>query len=598
MAKKRIFTNPGRGNEVILGSRRSSFPYPDESARPRGKNERRPSAKPRDPEQRPAAPRDPRGRVREAPGRKTSRSSRAALVRKRNMRLGLLLAFGLVAVLLLWFFVFVYPSPIAKVNPLPRSVSKASPVEVGASFKKSFNRSAVRLVVDGKDVTGKSRVSAQSVSYKMPLADGDHSARVVVDSGGLMGKRARAWGFAVDSTPPEISILERKFTGVDGSKDIKVEFKGRSAEGSTVKIGDQALKTDAKGGFQGSTLAGRQRSLQVSATDAAGNVANTYIVTQQPVLAKGVHVSIYLAGSETDLGKMMDLVKRTELNALEIDLKDEAGQIAFPLDYPLAVQAGSPTKYVDLDSAVDRMRYAGIYTICRIVVFKDPKLAKARPDLTVHNGNGEPWGQGIWLDPYSREVWDYNVAVAVAAARAGFNEVQFDYMRFPSDGNISTCVYPHQDKRTPGEVIDGFITYARARLAPYNVFVSADLFGLTASKQGEMGIGQRVGDIAGRVDYISPMVYPSHYNAGEYGIKVPEANPHDIVLKSLQDFGKAMSGGNAQLRPWLQDFSLKVTYTPDMVRRQIDACTEAGIKQWLLWDPECTYSESALKPKT
>lgn len=174
--------------------------------------------------------------------------------------------------------------------------------------------------------------------------------------------------------------------------------------------------------------------------------------------------------------------------------------------------------------------------------------------------------------------------------------MQFDYVRFPSDGNTSACLYPHQDQRNPGQVIDDFLSYAREKLAPYNVFVSADLFGLTASDQGDMNIGQRVSDVANRVDFISPMVYPSHYNLGEYKIKVPEANPGETVTKSLEDFKKKIKGTQASLRPWLQDFSLKIPYTPDMVRRQIDASEALGIKQWLLWDPNCSYSESALKP--
>jgi hypothetical protein len=215
----------------------------------------------------------------------------------------------------------------------------------------------------------------------------------------------------------------------------------------------------------------------------------------------------------------------------------------------------------------------------------------------VQSRSGGLWGNGTWLDPYSKEVWDYDLAVAEAAARAGFNEVQFDYVRFPSDGNVEDCVFPHQDARQPGQVINDFLKYAREKLSAYNVFISADVFGLTASKQGEMNIGQRVSDVARIVDFLSPMMYPSHYNPGEYDIKSPENNPADTVSHSVDDFKKAMKGTNAGLRPWLQDFSLKVAYTPDMVRRQIDACENAGVHQWLLWDPNCTYSEEALKPQ-
>jgi hypothetical protein len=377
---------------------------------------------------------------------------------------------------------------------------------------------------------------------------------------------------------------------------VDVTFQGTVDKGAGVLVADKPIEVDKTGAFKGTAAASRARSLKVSAKDAAGNVSNSYIVTQKPPSAKGIHVSSFIAASDTDLAKLIGLVDRTELNAMEVDLKDEAGQIGFNIDNPLAQQVKAANDWIKLDACVDQMRYKDVYSICRIVCFKDPKLAKGRPDLAVQDKAGGVWGKGQWLDPYSKEVWDYDLSVAEAAAKAGFNEVQFDYVRFPSDGNTKTCLYPRQDARQPGQVIDDFLSYAREKLAPYNVFISADLFGLTASDQGDMNIGQRVVDVANRVDFISPMVYPSHYNLGEYKITVPEANPGETVTKSLEDFKKKIKGTQASLRPWLQDFSLKITYTPDMVRRQIDASEALGVKQWLLWDPDCTYSESALKP--
>jgi hypothetical protein len=593
MARKRVFTSP-KDKEVFLGGRKRSFSYPDEAER---QEERPRDRAPADRLRGQAEPRD-RARGSAKQPRDPGRTARAARVRKRNVRLGLLLTAGLVLFLLIWFFVAVYPSPIGNLSPLPQAIAMSRVVDVGASFKKTMKQDAVALLVDGKDVTDKASVSGKTVTCRMDLADGRHVAKVVVDGGGLMGKRSKVWAFSVDSTPPKLTILNKKVTDLKGSSDVQVSFAGVADPGATVKVAGKVIKTDAKGNFKGEVETTRERSLDVAAADGAGNVSRAYIVTQKPVAAKGAHVSIFMAASDTDMAKLIGMVDRTELNALEIDLKDEWGQIGFDLDNSVAKQVKSTTKYLDLDAVVDRMRYQDVYAICRIVSFKDPKLAKGRPDLAVLDKNGGPWSKGVWLDPYSKEVWDYNVSVAVAAARAGFNEVQFDYVRFPSDGNTANCVYPHQDGRSQGEVIDGFISYAQEKLAPYNVFISADLFGLTASKQGDMGIGQNVKDIAHKVDYISPMVYPSHYNAGEYDIKVPEANPHDIVLRSLQDFKKVTNGAGAALRPWLQDFSLRITYTPEMVRRQINACIEAGVNQWLLWDPECTYSESALKPES
>jgi hypothetical protein len=498
-------------------------------------------------------------------------------------------------VLLVYFLFFLMPSPIGKLVPAEDSYVEAKEVEVKADFSRGVDPRTVTLKVDGKDVTMKSTLSERSISSRLPLEEGKHEASLEVAAGGLMGTRSAEWSFVVDTVPPTISITSNSVKATGNGTQVEVSFKGKTDPGSTVRVGREEVPVSSKGAFTGKAVASRARSVEVTASDSAGNNVSAYIVTQKPTVAKGAHVSVFIASSDSDLGKMVDLVRRTELNALQIDLKDEAGTIASLIDAPLIKKANSAIDYYELDPVVDKMRFQDIYTICRIVVFKDPKLGKARPDLAVQDSGGGVWGKGQWMDPYSKEVWDYNVAVAVAAARAGFNEIQFDYVRFPSDGNTDACVYPNQDSRKPGEVIDGFLAYAREKLAPYNVFTSADVFGLTASEQGEMGIGQKVSDVAKRVDYISPMVYPSHYNPGEYKIKSPESNPGDTVARSIADFKKAVKGTRAKLRPWLQDFSLRVYYSPDMVRRQINACEEAGIKEWLLWDPDCSYSEDALE---
>ena len=576
MARKRIFTN-SRGGDVFVGGRRHTLSYDEEEG------ERRPL----------------KGPVLEA--RELSPPTRTIKtpVRKGSRITGVHVAIGFVCVgvlaFLIYFLFFVLPSPIGGLAPAKGAFVRSPVVELKASFSNNVNPSNLELEVDGKNAIMNASITEKSVAAKVPLADGKHSATVRMSSGGLMGKRTATWTFMVDTRPPQLSITDKTIEDIKGAGQVKVSFKGKTDKGAVVMVGKEKLRVDANGNFSGTGTTSRANSLKIAATDAAGNEAATYVVTQKQKAAKGAHVSIYIASSDSDMAKMIGLVKRTELNALQVDLKDESGQIGFPLDNTVAKKVGSTTDYIKLDSIVDTMRYQDIYTICRIVVFKDPKLAKGRPDLAVQDKAGGVWAKGQWLDPYSKEVWDYTLAVATAAAKAGFNEVQFDYVRFPSDGNTSTCLYPHQDSRQPGEVIDGFLAYAREKLAPYNVFISADMFGLTASKQGEMGIGQDVKSVAGRVDYISPMVYPSHYNPGEYNIKNPESNPGDIVGKSLEDFKKVMAGGPSELRPWLQDFSLKVSYTPDMVRRQIDACERAGVKQWLLWDPDCTYSEQALK---
>ena len=596
MARKRTFSNRGGG---ASGTRRPRLSYGELEQR-RRESESRSSARKPPPREMSAA--DPRGGA----GTKRTGAHRVGEKRAPGRRpgkgpTGLHVAVGVICVLVilipLWLFIFVLPSPIGGLTPSSGACVKNGTVKVQATISKSFDPQKVTLKVDGKDVGTSLQADKKSVSASLPLTDGKHNASIVLASGGLMGKRAATWAFTVDSTAPKLNLTKKTIKDIKGSAQaVTVDLAGTVDKDATVTVEDKSVPVGKNGVFAYATTSTRVKSLKVAAKDPAGNEATDYVITQKAPLAKGVHVSIFIAGSDNDLTKMIALTERTELNALEVDLKDEAGMIGFNLDYPLAKQAKATTNYIDLESVVDQMRFKNIYAICRIVSFKDPKLAKTRPDLTVQDkSTGRPWGTGAWLDPYSREVWDYDLAAAEAAARAGFNEIQFDYCRFPSDGNTSTCKYPHQDARPPAQVIDDFLSYARTRLSPYNAFISADLFGLTASAQGDMNIGQRVADLANRIDFISPMVYPSHYNLGEYNIKVPEANPNDIVTKSLEDFKKKIAGKPAKLRPWLQDFSLKIRYSPDMVRAQIDACEKLGIHQWLLWDPDCTYSEAALE---
>ncbi|MDD5448414.1 MAG: putative glycoside hydrolase [Actinomycetota bacterium] len=495
---------------------------------------------------------------------------------------------------LIWFFCFEFPSPIGNLHPSPGNHLKEPTVAIRASFDRKFKPKDLNLQIDGKKVEPQTS-KGNKLETSVQLGDGKHEAMVTVNQGGLMGKRSSRWNFFVDTKPPSLEISSIKSSrSAGGSK--KISLSGKTDNDASIKIEGKTCKVEKDGRFKTSIHVPTWQSLKVISTDLAGNSTSEYIVTQDRTLAKGIHVTMYKASSDSDLDKLIGLVERTELNAMEIDLKDESGEICFDLANPTATEIKSSRKYLDIDKCADKLRFKNIYAICRIVTFKDPTLARAKPGLAVRDPAGGLWSKGEWVDPYSKEVWDYNLDVAAAAARAGFNEIQFDYVRFPSDGDVTECRYPSQDKRTPKEVIEGFLKEARRRLSPYNVFISADLFGLTASKQGEMGIGQDVRMIARCVDYISPMVYPSHYNPGEYKIKNPEASPASIVSRSLQDFKEQTKGTSCSLRPWLQDFTLRVRYTPEMVRSQIEAAAGESVNEWLLWNPNCNYTEAALKP--
>lgn len=317
------------------------------------------------------------------------------------------------------------------------------------------------------------------------------------------------------------------------------------------------------------------------------------------VEVRGLHVTGWIAGGKKSFGKLVDLVNKTELNALCIDVKDSDGILSYNTSVPLERQIKASHHAIgNVGYMMKTMLDSDVYPIARIAVFKDPVLANARPDLAIHSSGGGLWrdrtGTG-WANPYNRAVWDYNIDLAIDAAKRGFKEIQWDYVRFPSDGRVSATVYPGKDSRSESEVIRDFLRYARKRLSPYNVVMSADIFGLTSIVGHDMGIGQTVKLIAENVDYVCPMVYPSHYANYEYGIPNPNKAPYETVRLSLGDHVEAITGTKAKVRPWLQDFSLYgVHYGREQVIAQRKAAAEMGITEFILWNPRCVYTTSAL----
>jgi hypothetical protein len=316
-----------------------------------------------------------------------------------------------------------------------------------------------------------------------------------------------------------------------------------------------------------------------------------------PDEVRGIHVTMALASIEGKLEEYLELVEEG-LNTIELDVKDENGEVGFvPSSVPLARAVGAAKSYYRPREAARLVHAKGVYLIGRIVVFEDPRLAAGRPALAIKNPDGTVWrnhaGLG-WTNPYDRRVWDYNVSLAEVAARAGFDEIQFDYVRFPTDGDVDSIVYPGKTTTPPGWVITEFVHYAAERLKPLGVRVSADLFGLAATR--DLGIGQVPRRLSKYVDALYPMVYPSHYGAGEYGLESPNAAPGATVEWALSDFRKEMKQGKAELIPWLQDFSYGREYGLADVRAQIDAARLMGARGYLLWNPLGVYTPGALAP--
>ena len=310
---------------------------------------------------------------------------------------------------------------------------------------------------------------------------------------------------------------------------------------------------------------------------------------------RGVHVTMGLASLP---GKLDEYLATPGLNAIELDVKDEDGRVGFvPSSVPLARQTGAAAPYYKAKQVARQAHAHGAYLIGRIVTFEDPVLAEKRPYLAIRSSDGSIWhtnGGLAWTNPYDRRVWRYNVDLAAAAVEAGFDEIQFDYVRFPSDGDISLIRYPGTHTQSMRWTIPAFVQYAGKRLHPLGARVSVDVFGLSANR--DLGIGQLPRRVSRYVDAVYPMVYPSHFSSGEYGISDPNAAPGETVTRSLQDFQRALEGRKARLTPWLQDFSLGRTYDEEDVLAQVAAARGLHTRGFLLWNPEGLYTTPVLQP--
>lgn len=314
--------------------------------------------------------------------------------------------------------------------------------------------------------------------------------------------------------------------------------------------------------------------------------------------ARGAHVSFMYAASGERWNKVLELVNAAGLNSVQLDVKDESGRIGYLSQVEMARGIGSGEDLMPIGDMLKGLRDKGIYSIARIVVFRDPVLAAKKPEYMVRKADGTPLAGGVWVDPYSKDVWDYNVGLAMEAYDLGFDEVQFDYIRFPEGKEAKSAIYGSkgEDPRQRVDVIADFLSYARSR-AGWERKLSASIFGFMSYAVDDQGIGQRPERMAPFMDYLSPMVYPSHYGPGNYGFSNPNAHPYEVVSASLKEFKSLIESTGCQLRPWLQAFTWgSPPYGRSEVRAQINATGEGGIDTWLLWDPRVAYSPGEIAP--
>ena len=322
-----------------------------------------------------------------------------------------------------------------------------------------------------------------------------------------------------------------------------------------------------------------------------------------PFQARGLYLTHYGVGSKILRDGVLSIIREGKLNAIVIDVKGDRGYLSSKYPIPLAEEIGAnriPTMK-DAKHFIDQLHEQNIYVIGRIVVFKDDLLSSAHPEWAVIDSRtSKPWRDNEklgWVDPFKREVWDYNIVLAVEAARAGFDEIQFDYVRFPAGGKNSSAQFsqPNTMENRTG-TIRGFLEAANHELLPYNVYFAADIFGYVPWNFDDTNIGQKITEVAGALDYICLMLYPSGFHLGIPGYRSPVKNPREVVFLTLEKAKNRLQGQSEKLRPWLQNFKDyafdRRVFAGPQIQLQIKACEDSGTSGWLLWDPANRYQHT------
>ena len=390
-----------------------------------------------------------------------------------------------------------------------------------------------------------------------------------------------------------------------------VDAAGQPLRGAAVVVNGAESPTDSEGRFTLESVPPEARLLVKLPGYAKASVEptrNSVEVVLKPQVVKAAYLTYFGVGDRGIRGRVLDLTARTELNAVVIDVKGDRGWIPYRTEVQLALAAGAqgPSTLRDFDALLADLKSRGIYTIARIVAFKDNVLATHRPDLAViDTRTGKPWIDNerlAWVDPFREEVWTYNLAIAKEAVRKGFDEIQFDYVRFPTDGRLAAARYVRPNTRdTRLQAIAGFLERARRELGQMGAFVAADFFGYTAFNENDTDIGQRIEELSPYLDYICPMVYPSGYHRGIPGYRNPVQHPYQVVHESVRLIRQRAAQTQARVRPWLQDFR---DYAFDRrlfgvaeIRAQIKGADDAGGVGWMLWNPRNDYTGAALRAK-
>lgn len=336
----------------------------------------------------------------------------------------------------------------------------------------------------------------------------------------------------------------------------------------------------------------------------------TLFVDVDPAKSKGIYLTMWTASRESRMEELTKLIDETDINSVVIDVKGSQGELIYEI-------------YPKIGALIKELHKKNIYTIARVVIFQDSGYAALHPEFVLKTAKGNLWRDRrgfAWLDPASQGSWDHIVDVSEKAIDLGFDEIQFDYVRFPTDGNLDAIVYPAWDgQKTRDEVLNEFFAYSIKKIKEYDsrINVSIDIFGYTFLRGDGLGIGQVLSDAVDYFDYISPMVYPSHYGEGNFGFQNPAEHPYEVIFKtmeqglnslreetyqkylaenlSIEESGKLADDYvikvKTKIRPWIQVFDMGARYDSVKIKAQIQAIYDSGLTGWLMWDPNNRYND-------
>lgn len=454
--------------------------------------------------------------------------------------------------------------------------------------------------LDGNDVTDAAYFTAgRFVVDGDRFKDGDHRLQASV-AGGFPGSRTtKTWRFTVDTKGPEIVF---DAPGVLIPRDHPLALAGTLEPDATLTAGGRPVLVK-NGRFRIAWTTRPTGAVTLVATDTLRNTSTKRVwISMKPRTPahpiRAVHVTSSAWADDRLRQGIVDLIDQGKINAVELDVKEEGGIVGWNAPVPLAHEIGAVQPRYDLADAVSVLHAKGVRVIGRLVCFNDPIYAKyawehdRRNEVVQTPGGDQYGGYGGFTNFSNPVVRRYQIDIAVAAAKLGVDEILYDYVRRP-DGPTSSMVFPELEGPAD-DAITSFLADTQRALKPYGTYLGASVFGIAATRPDE--VAQNIPKMAEHLDYVSAMVYPSHWGPGEYGVANPNAEPYEIVQRSLQDFKKDVRGTGARVVPWLQDFTLGVEYGPAEVAAQIQAAKDDGIDEYLLWDPLVTYTSAALAP--